>query len=102
MQIKDLAPWGNNKGSDIAKREDNNPVFSLRRDVNRIFDDFWRRIDQPFAEFGRFNTAGARTDIAETERALEVSVELPGFDQTEIDVALCDIALTIKGEKKSE
>ncbi len=102
MQIKDLVPWGNHRGSDIAKREDNNPVFSLRRDVNRIFDDFWRRFDQPFAALGRFEGAGPRTDIAETEHALEVSVELPGFDQKEIDVALSDNALTIKGERKSE
>ena len=102
MQIKDLVPWGNNKGNDIAKREDNNPVFSLRRDVNRIFDDFWRRFDQPFTAFGRFDGAGPRTDITETEHALEVSVELPGIDQKEIDIALNDNALTIKGEKKSE
>jgi HSP20 family protein len=102
MQIKDLVRWGNNKGNDLAKREDNNPVFSLQRDVNRIFDDFWRRFDQPFAAFGRFDRGGPRTDIAETEHALEVSVELPGIDQNEIDVSLSDNALTIKGEKKSE
>ena len=29
-------------------------------------------------------------------------MELPGFDQKEIDVALSDNALTIKGERKSE
>ena len=54
MHIKDLVPWGNNKGSDIANPEDNNPVFSLRRDVNRIFDDFWRRFRPTFRRTGTF------------------------------------------------
>ena len=102
MQIRDLIPWGNTKGSEIAKSDEGNPVFSLQRDVNRIFEDFWKRFDQPFGAFGRWETGGPRTDIAETESALEVSVELPGIDQKDVDVSLTDSALTIKGEKKSE
>ncbi|PBB83992.1 MULTISPECIES: Hsp20/alpha crystallin family protein [unclassified Mesorhizobium] len=102
MQIRDLIPWGNNnKGSEIAKRDEENPVFSLQRDVNRIFEDFWKRFDQPFGAFARWDAGGPRTDIAETESALEVSVELPGLDQKEVDVSLTDSALTIKGERKS-
>lgn len=102
MQIKDLIPWGNNKGGEIAKRDEDNPVFSLQRDVNRVFEDFWRRFDQPFGAFGRGDTGGPRTDIAETENTLEVSVELPGIDQKEIEVSLTDNALTIRGENKVE
>ena len=102
MQIRDLIPWGNNKASEIAKRDEENPVFSLQRDVNRIFDDFWKRFDQPFGAFGRWDANGPPTDIAETESALEVSVELPGIDQKDVDVSMMDSALTIKEEKKSE
>lgn len=102
MQIRDLIPWGNNKGSEIAKRDEDNSVLSLQRDLNRIFEDFWRRFDQPFGALARWDTGGPRTDVAETENALEISVELPGLDQKEIDVSLTDGALTIKGEKKSE
>ena len=91
MQIRDLIPWGSNKGSEIAKSDQGNPVFSLQRDVNRIFEDFWKRLDQPFGAFGRWETG-----------AIEVSVELPGIDQKDVDVSLTDSALTIKGEKKSE
>jgi HSP20 family protein len=101
MQISDLIPWGANKGSQIAKRNEENPVFSLQRDVNRIFDDFWRRFDQQFGALARGDASGPRTDVAETEKALQVSVELPGIDQKEIDVSLTDGALTIKGEKKN-
>ncbi|MDX8451136.1 Hsp20/alpha crystallin family protein [Mesorhizobium sp. VK9D] len=75
------------------------PFFSLQRDVNRIFEDFWKRFDQPF---GRWDAGGPRTDIAETESAVEVSVELPGLDQKDVNVSLTDSALTIKGERRSD
>lgn len=102
MPIRDLIPWGSNKGSEIAKREEDNPLFSLQRDVNRIFEDFWKRFDQPFGASDRWGAVGPRADISETDNALEVSVELPGLEQNDVDVSLTDTALIIKGEKKSE
>jgi HSP20 family protein len=102
MQMRDLIPWGTNKGSEIAKRDDDSPVLSLQRDVNRIFEDFWKRFDQPFGAIGRWDSSGPRTDVAETTSALEVSIELPGLEREEVDVSLTDSALTIKGEKKRE
>ena len=102
MQMRDLIPWGNNKGSEIAKRDEDNPIFSLQRDVNRIFEEFWKRFDQPFGAIGRWDSGDPRMDVAETDSALEVSVELPGLDRNEVDVSLTDSALTIKGEKKSQ
>ena len=45
MQIRDLIPWGNNRGGEIGKRDEENPVFSLQRDMNRIFEDFWKRFE---------------------------------------------------------
>jgi HSP20 family protein len=102
MQMRDLIPWGTSKGSEIAKRDDDNPVFSLQRDVNRMFEDFWKRFDQPFGAIGRGDSSGPQTDVAETDSALEVSIELPGLDRNEVDVSLTDSALTIKGEKERE
>lgn len=102
MSIRDLIPWGSNKGNEIAKREQDNPVFSLQRDVNRIFEDFWRRFDQSFGAWGPRDAGGPRADIAETDETLEVSIELPGLEQNEVDVSLTDSELIIKGEKKSE
>ncbi|WP_353646608.1 Hsp20/alpha crystallin family protein [Mesorhizobium sp. WSM2239] len=101
MQIRDLTPWGKDKGSETAKRDEDNAVSSLQRGVNQVFEDFWRRFDQPFGAFGR-RDAGGPTDIVETDSTLEISIELPGIDQKDVDVSLTDNALTIKGEKKSE
>jgi HSP20 family protein len=43
-----------------------------------------------------------RIDVAETDSAIEITAELPGIDEKEVDVVLRDDVLTIKGEKKSE
>ena len=41
-------------------------------------------------------------DIAEEETAYEITAELPGMDESNIDLKFSDGTLTIKGEKKDE
>jgi HSP20 family protein len=41
-------------------------------------------------------------DIADNEKAYEITAELPGMDESNIDVKFSDGTLTIKGEKKDE
>ena len=41
-------------------------------------------------------------DVAEHEKAYEITAELPGMDESNIDVKFSDGTLTIKGEKKDE
>jgi HSP20 family protein len=81
-------------------RED--PGFgSLFREVERVFDDFSRRIPAGFTsvEPGVINP---RIDVSETPEALEISAELPGVQEKDIEVTLANGMLTIKGEKKVE
>ena len=41
-------------------------------------------------------------DFAETEKGYEVTAELPGMDEKNIEVKFVDGVLTIKGEKQEE
>ena len=41
-------------------------------------------------------------DIADTEKAYEVTAELPGMDEKNVEVKFANGVLTIKGEKKEE
>jgi HSP20 family protein len=88
------------------------PLASLRREVDRLFDEFhlgtWRRpagsvFDvEPFwrgeLSFGK----APAVDIAEKEKEYEITAELPGMEEQNIDVKFADGVLTIKGEKKEE
>ena len=86
------------------------PFESLRHEVDRLFEDFdrdfWRA---PFRLFERAplwqrETALAvpAVDIVEKEGAYEVTAELPGMDEKDIEVKLANGGLTIKGEKQEE
>jgi HSP20 family protein len=41
-------------------------------------------------------------DIAETEKAYEITAELPGMSESDVEVIASNGDLTIKGEKKEE
>jgi len=89
------------------------PFENLRHEVERLFDDFdrgvWRSpfsrslfAGEPFwrRELARGDTPAV--DITETDKAYEVTAELPGMDEKNIDVKLTNGNLTIKGEKQEE
>ena len=93
--------------------EEWHPFGSLRREMDRLFDDFdrgfWR---WPFRR-SVFDLAPTlptemtwgtvpAVDVAEKDKQYEITAELPGMDQNNIEVSLSDGVLTIKGEKKEE
>jgi len=77
--------------------------FSLvDNEVNSFFDNFLRGFDvQPYTEKKErpFNPS---IDVSENEKEINVSAELPGMDEKDIEVALEKDFLVISGEKKEE
>jgi HSP20 family protein len=90
------------------------PLTSLRKEIDRLFDDFSRG-------FGGFSLArrapdwetwwpyGAKlgatapaVDLVEKDDEYQITAELPGIDEKNVDVTLSDDVLTIRGEKKEE
>jgi len=78
---------------------DDDPFGSLFREVQRTFEDFSRR--SPLAGLGS-DILAPRIDIAESKDAIDLTAELPGVDEKDVDVTLADGVLTIRGEKKAE
>jgi len=72
------------------------PLRLIRREMANVF----RNYDQkPASDIG----AGAPAiSVAETNDAFEVTAELPGVDEKDINVSLDDNQLVISGEKKAE
>jgi HSP20 family protein len=75
---------------------------SLFREVEKTFEDFSRR--SPFAAFTPFasDVMAPRIDVSETKEALEITAELPGMGEKDVEVTLSEGMLTIRGEKKTE
>jgi HSP20 family protein len=76
---------------------------NLHREVDRVFDSFHSGISFGLPEFPRFGwPAAPAVDFIETEKKYEISAELPGVDQKDINLKLENGALVIEGEKKFE
>jgi len=86
------------------------PFESLRKDIDRLFDDFsedfWRRPIRSLAAFERAwprkFAAAPVVDVAESDKSYEITAEMPGIDEKNIEVSLANGGITIKGEKKEE
>lgn len=89
------------------------PFASLRGEIDNLFDEFqsgWpfgvnRRPDWLQSFRGGPSASGLgvpAVDIADNDKEVQVKAELPGMDETDIDVQLTDTTLTISGEKKEE
>jgi HSP20 family protein len=89
------------------------PFEGLRHEIERVFDHFgegfWRRpfarpaldLQLPWTSRAGWDLAPA-VDVAEKEKAYEITAELPGLSDSDIEVSLSNGTLTIKGEKKEE
>lgn len=105
MQISDLIPWGRDKDKTPASGDSrsNNPLAALQRDINHVFEDFWQGVENGWN--GRTNAVGMfgpSTDVSESDESIEVTIELPGMSEDDIDISLSGGAMTIRGEKKVE
>jgi HSP20 family protein len=78
---------------------DGQSLGSLFREIERTFEDFSKRM--PMGTFGT-EFIGPEVDIVETKDAVEVTAELPGCDEKDIEVVVSQDMLTLRGEKKTE
>jgi HSP20 family protein len=89
------------------------PLANLREQIDHLFEDFSRSpLAMPFGRqmfdvepFFRRELMGHGTpavDITEKEKSFEISVELPGMEEKNIEIKLSNGNLVIKGEKKEE
>lgn len=111
MTLYNLMPW--KKKSTPVRREDDHPVYSMQKEMNRLFDEFFSDDEDVFggSHFGLTPFSSMRSvgdgltptiDLSETDKELIVSVELPGMNEKDIEVNLTRNALTVSGEKKQE
>lgn len=73
---------------------------SLQREIDQVFRDFGR--GWPVAGTNRRGLMPVKFNVAETEKAFEVTADMPGVDAKDIDVQLKDDVLTVRGEKKED
>ena len=86
------------------------PFEALQKEVERVFDDFTRfPFGSRFLDFAplrsrelTLDVPSPAVDVVEKDNAYQISAELPGMDENNIEVKVSDDILTITGEKKEE
>jgi HSP20 family protein len=96
--MKSMIPVGSERG---LSRSQSNPFTALQQEIDRLFDGFSRG----FASFPNFPTTrelAPSMDVSETDKEIEITTELPGLEEKDIQLNVADDVLTIRGEKKNE
>ncbi|HEX5436413.1 MAG TPA: Hsp20/alpha crystallin family protein [Gemmatimonadaceae bacterium] len=73
-------------GTDIG------PLFSFRRDLNRLFDN-------SLGTFGGASRWAPAVDVHEDNNTIYLDVELPGINPQDVDISVDNGILTVQGEK---
>jgi HSP20 family protein len=108
MAVRDPIPWSRQENrlptsvSAEQRDRDEHPIVSLHRDVNRLFDDVFRGFGAPSLTGSGRSLAWPHVELGETDKDIRVTVELPGLDEKDVDIALEERVLTLRGEKRSE
>lgn len=94
MKLRSLMPVGRDKG---LTRWEGGPFADLQREIDRLFDDFTRGMPSLGV-----TALTPRMDVTETDGELELTAELPGLEEKDVQINFADGVLTIRGEKKVE
>ncbi|ACO78757.1 heat shock Hsp20 protein [Azotobacter vinelandii CA] len=91
------------------------PLTSLRQQIDHLFEDFDRispfwpmgrsafgSLMEPFGRAGREMASMPAVDIVDQDKAILISAELPGMDEQNIELKVCNGNLMLKGEKREE
>ena len=89
------------------RRDDGDPTLLFRREMNRLFDDFFTDVgmspvrSRPFAPLVAV-VLTPQIEVSETDKEVRVTAELPGIDPKSVEVSLQDDVLTIRAEKAAQ
>jgi HSP20 family protein len=97
MNLRSVIPSGNGGSRNVSTTA--NPFGFLHREIDRLFEDFTRGLD--VAGQAQVNLVPS-IDVAETDKEIMITAEMPGLERKDVDISFEDNVLTIRGEKKVE
>ncbi len=82
----------------LLKWEPSEGLASLRHEMDRLLDDFWKR---PFKE-GVIGDLEPAVEVSDDKKSVMVKVQIPGVPKDRIQVNVTDDVLTVTGDMKEE
>ena len=100
MGLNDLVPFRHRRGR-TARSGALAPFERMHEEMDRLFEDLLPQMSGG-RDDGQPVGALASVDLSETADALELTADLPGMEENDIDVMLRNGALIIRGERHHE
>jgi HSP20 family protein len=72
-------------------------LTNVQREFDRLYDDFTRGLERLGV-----GAIAPRVNMSEVEGKIEITAELPGLEDKDVEVTVAGDVLTIKGEKHAE
>ena len=99
MSLRSLVPWSSpDRGNAATQYTDDNPLITMHREMTRMFDGFFRGMDEPLLGKGQFGWP--HVDVRENDSQVKVTAELAGMEESDVEVTFADGVVTLKGEKR--
>jgi HSP20 family protein len=103
MAMRDLIPWGRQSSTAPATYQpQDNPVVSLRREMDRLFDDMFRGWPSLTPQLERSFAGWPSVEVSESDREVRITAEMPGMSDKDVELFVEDGMLTLRGEKRQE
>jgi HSP20 family protein len=96
VDFEALVPW-KSRAEVPATRNDFDPFVGFRREVDRVFEDFFSGSRTGLASWQNLAPA---VGIDETDNELVITAELPGVSEKDIEVSLSGDVLTVRGRRR--
>jgi HSP20 family protein len=77
------------------------PFAAVEDEMNRLVERLGQGLTAPFVR-GKDGFLMPKVDVAENDAGLEITAELPGFDEKDVAIDMADNILTIRAEHTQE
>lgn len=96
-----LTPWKLRSAVPVLRNSIDEEFDSFQRELNNLMNNFFSRRDFaiPTTMMSGFYPS---VDLQEKDNKYLLDADVPGMNESDLDIELHDNILTIKGEKKSE
>ncbi len=100
MSVRDRMFWPGH-GRNVA-RYGRGQLGSLQQEFDRLVEEFFGVPERAGESASRRFAMTPDIDVAETKDGFEITAELPGVDEKDVEVTVADGVLSLRGEKKAE
>lgn len=106
--MPNLTSWGRqeNRSPSVHREDERNPLLSLRREMDRLFEDAFRGFGLGF-NMPRFGLSAVgqpnwpSIEVSDSETEVRVVAEVPGLSEKDVELTLEDGMLCIRGERQA-